>query len=216
MNDALKKNAANAVLEFVEDDMIVGVGSGSTVNFFIEALASIKHKIDATVASSVETEKRLKSHNIPVIDLNVAGTLPLYVDGADEVNAYREMIKGGGGALTREKICASCSTQVICIVDDSKKVTRLGSFPVAIEVIPMARSYVAREIVKLGGDPQYRENFVSDNGNIILDVYNFDIVKPLELEQRINNIAGVVANGIFAQRTADKVILANDSGIETF
>jgi ribose 5-phosphate isomerase A len=216
MGNELKQKVAKAALDFVEDDIIVGIGSGSTVNCFIDELATIKHKIDATVASSVATQNRLKDHGIPVIDLNVAGTLSLYVDGADEVNQYREMLKGGGGALTREKICASCSKKVICIVDDSKRVKRLGSFPLAVEVIPMARSYVAREMVKLGGSPEYREGFVTDNGNIILDIHNLDIEKPIELEQCINNIAGVVCNGLFAQRIADKVIMATSAGIETF
>lgn len=210
----LKMKAAKAALDFIEDDMIVGVGSGSTVNCFIEQLGSIKGRIDAAVASSEETARRLKEQGIPVIDLNVAGTVPLYVDGADEINQHKEMIKGGGGALTREKIIASASRQFICIIDSSKQVSKLGSFPVAVEVIPMARSYVAREIVKLGGDPSYREGVVTDNGNIILDVHNLDIMKPIALEQAFNNIAGVVCNGIFANRCADKVIIASEQGID--
>jgi len=210
----LKMNAAKAALDFIEDDMIVGVGSGSTVNCFIEQLGSIKGRIDAAVASSEETARRLKEQGIPVIDLNVAGSVPLYIDGADEINHHKEMIKGGGGALTREKIIASASRQFVCIVDSSKQVSKLGNFPVAIEVIPMARSYVAREIVKLGGDPSYREGVITDNGNIILDVHNLDILKPIALEQAFNNIAGVVCNGIFASRCADKVIVASVQGID--
>jgi ribose 5-phosphate isomerase A len=216
MSIELKQKVAKEVLKYIDDDMVIGVGSGSTVNCFIDELATIKHRIDAAVASSVETEERLKAHGIPVIDLNVAGGLALYIDGADEVNSYREMIKGGGGALTREKICAASANNFICIADDSKKVTRLGEFPVAVEVIPMARSYVAREIVKLGGDPEYRESFVTDNGNLILDVHNFEITKPMELEHNLNNIAGVICNGIFAQRVADKVLIASTSGVEEF
>lgn len=212
----LKEKAAYAALEFIDDNMIVGVGTGSTVNYFIEALATIKHRIDACVASSVATEKRLRERGISVIDLNAASDVPVYIDGADEVNELHEMIKGGGGALTREKIIASVARQFVCIVDESKIVKRLGDFPVAVEVVPMARSYVGRELVKLGGDPVYREGFTTDNGNIILDVYDLTLDEPVKIEKLINAIAGVVDNGIFAQRTADCVLVASDSGIRRF
>ncbi|KTD07597.1 ribose-5-phosphate isomerase RpiA [Legionella jamestowniensis] len=212
---ALKEAVAKEVLNYLKDDeMILGIGTGSTVNYFIEQLATIKHRIDACVASSKETEARLRALGIPVIDLNVAQEVPLYIDGADEVTAGRQMIKGGGGALTREKILASVANQFICIVDESKLVGHLGAFPVAVEVIPMARSYVARELVKLGGDPEYREGFISDNGNIILDVYNFDITKPIELEESIKLIPGVVDNGLFAKRLADTVLIATSNDIK--
>lgn len=209
----LKIKAAIAALAHIEDNMIIGVGTGSTVNYFIDELAKIKHRIDACVASSNATEKRLKDAGIPVIALTSASTLPIYIDGADEVNAHREMIKGGGGALTREKILACAAKRFICIVDESKLVSRLGQFPLPVEVIPMARSYVAREIVKLGGSPEYREGFQTDNGNIILDVYGFDIQIPIELEDAINRITGVVENGVFARRAADQVIVARQDGL---
>lgn len=212
----LKQQAAQAALAYVEDDMIVGVGTGSTVNFFIDQLALIKHKIDACVASSKATEARLRAAGIPVIDLNVAGELPIYIDGADEVNARCEMIKGGGGALTKEKIIATVAKQFICIVDESKVVSRLGAFPLAVEVLPLARGHVARELVKLGGDPAYREGFVTDNGNIILDVYNLDITSATTLEDAIKLIPGVVESGLFGRRLADKVIVAGMKGIRTF
>ena len=209
----LKIKAAIAALAYIEDDMIIGVGTGSTVNCFIDELAKIKHRIDACVASSNATEKKLKDLGIPVISLTAASSLPIYIDGADEVNARRELIKGGGGALTREKILACATTRFICIVDESKLVSRLGKFPLPIEVIPMARSYVAREIVKLGGSPEYREGFLTDNGNIILDVYDLDIQVPIELEDAINRITGVVENGLFARRSADIVIVAGQDGV---
>lgn len=213
----LKTNAAIAALSYIKEDMTIGIGTGSTVNCLIDELAKIKHRIEACVASSLATEKRLRAAGIPVIELNAAGPLALYIDGADEVNAQREMIKGGGGALTREKIIASASKQFICIADDSKMVHRLGQFPLAVEVIPMARSYVAREIVKLGGSPEYREGFLTDNGNIILDIHNLDIQVPILMEEAINKIAGVVENGLFARRTADLVIIASQNGeIKTF
>ncbi len=212
--DGLKKSVAKAALEFIEPGTMLGVGSGSTVNFFIEELKSVKGKIEAAVASSVETEKRLKALGIPVWDLNSVSDLPLYVDGADEVNAARQMIKGGGGALTREKIIAAVAKKIICIADQTKKVDLLGTFPVAVEVIPMARSYVARQIVKLGGDPVYRQGFVTDNGNVILDVFNLKILEPISLEEKLNNIVGVVTNGIFAKRPADVLLLATESGIK--
>ncbi len=216
MSEAKKIRVAKEALNFIDDDFIVGVGSGSTVNCFIEELASIKHIIDATVASSVETEKRLKSHGIPVIDLNVAKEVHVYIDGADEINQHREMIKGGGGALTREKIVAAAAKEFICIVDDSKVVKRLGEFPLAVEVIPMARSYVARELVTLGGSPEYRDGFTTDNGNIILDVYQLNIDNPMSLEEQINNITGVVCHGLFAKRPADKALVAGETEVTSF
>lgn len=209
----LKIKAAKAAIAYIEDDMVIGVGTGSTVNFFIKELAAIKHKIEACVASSKATEALLRAEGIPVIDLNSVQDLPIYVDGADEVNERVEMIKGGGGALTREKIVANVATQFICIVDESKVVKRLGEFPVAVEVIPMARSFVARQIVKLGGDPEYREGFVTDNGNIILDVFNLNFSTPMALEDSLNVIPGVVENGVFAKRLADKVLVASASGV---
>jgi len=206
--EALKKLAAQKALDYVKEDMMVGVGTGSTVNHFIDALATVKHKIEGTVASSEASAERLKGHGIPVLDLNVVDQVHIYVDGADEANAHLQLIKGGGGALTREKIVAQVAKQFICIVDESKQVDVLGTFPLPVEVIPMARSYVARELVKLGGDPTYREDFVTDNGNIILDVFNLKILEPLKLESQINNIVGVVTNGLFANRPADKLLVA--------
>lgn len=214
--DAFKIQAAKAALQYIDDDMIIGIGTGSTVNHLIQALAGIKHRIDGCVASSKATETLLRSLHIPVLDLNSVSELPLYIDGADEVNARHEMIKGGGGALTREKIIANVAKKFVCIVDESKIVKRLGLFPVAVEVIPMARSFVARELVKLGGDPEYREGFVSDNGNIILDVYNLEINTPLQLEDAIQCIPGVVESGLFAKRTADVVLAGMADGVKTF
>lgn len=208
----LKTKAAIEALSYLQDDIIVGIGTGSTVNCFIDELIKMKHRIEACVASSNATETRLRAAGIPVIELNAAGPLSLYVDGADEVNARRELIKGGGGALTREKIIASASKQFICIVDESKLVSRLGRFPLAVEVIPMARSYVAREIIKLGGSPEYREGFQTDNGNIILDIHNLDIQVPITFEEKLNMIPGVVENGLFARRLADHVIIAGRNG----
>lgn len=217
MNQALlKKKAALAALDFIKSGMVIGVGSGTTVDYFIEGLKSIRHKIDGTVASSIATANKLKALSIPVLDLNSTHELPLYVDGADEINDHKQMIKGGGGALTREKIVASAAEKFICIVDYTKKVDLLGSFPVAIEVIPMARSFVARQIVKMGGDPIYRLDFVTDNGNVILDVHNLKILNPIALEQQLNNISGVVTNGIFALRPADTVLLATDGGVSSY
>lgn len=214
--DQLKQSVAEAALEYVEPGMVLGVGSGSTVNYFIDALKKIKGKIEGAVPSSTVTEKKLKEVGIPIIDLNSVHELSVYVDGADEVNSYHQMIKGGGGALTREKIVAAVAKKFVCIVDQSKIVDLLGKFPVAVEVIPMARSYVAREIVKLGGDPEYRQGFVTDNGNIILNIYNLKLLNPVEMEERINNITGVVANGIFAKRKADVVLAASLNGIQKF
>lgn len=214
--NALKQRAAQAALVYLKDDMIVGVGTGSTVNYFIEELGQIKHTIEACVASSKATEQRLRALKIPVIDLNVAGQVAIYVDGADEVNHRREMIKGGGGALLGEKILANAAKQFICIVDESKVVNRLGTFPLAVEVVPQARSFVARQLVKLGGDPVYREGFVSDAGNIILDVYHLEIMAPISLEDTIKLIPGVVDSGLFSKRLADTVIVAGAAGIHTF
>lgn len=209
-----KQMAAEAALTYVKQDAIVGVGTGSTVNYFIDALATIKNKIEGAIASSVATAEQLKKNKIPVLDLNSVGILPVYIDGADEANQHLQLIKGGGGALTREKIIASVAQQFICIADESKLVPVLGQFPLAIEVIPMARSYVARELVKLGGAPVYREKFITDNGNQILDVYNLNFVDAVKLEQTINNISGVVCSGLFAQRTADILLLGTDKEIK--
>ncbi|KTD62497.1 ribose-5-phosphate isomerase RpiA [Legionella shakespearei] len=210
----LKIKAAKAALAYVEDDMVVGVGTGSTVNFFIKELATIKHKIDVCVASSKATEALLRAEGIPILDLNSVSDLPIYIDGADEVTSRGAMIKGGGGALTREKIVANVAQQFICIVDESKLVTHLGAFPVAVEVIPMARSFVARQLVKLGGDPEYREGFITDNGNIILDVFNLEMTSSIPLEDSINLIPGVVENGVFAHRIADKILVAGQDGVK--
>lgn len=211
----LKQQAAQAAIEYIENDMIVGVGTGSTVNYFIDELAKIKGRIDGAVASSKVTEERLKSHGITVLDLNACQRLPIYVDGADEFNNYLSLIKGGGGALTREKITAAVAEKFICIADQSKQVKRLGKFPLPVEVIPMARSYVARQLVKLGGDPVYRENFITDNGNVILDVYNLNLDEPIKMEHLLNNIVGVVTNGLFAERGADAVLMATEVGVQT-
>lgn len=210
----LKIKAAKAALAYVEDDMVVGVGTGSTVNFFIKELATIKHKIDACIASSKATEALLRAAGIPILDLNSVSDLPIYIDGADEVTSRGAMIKGGGGALTREKIVANVAHKFICIVDESKLVSHLGAFPVAVEVIPMARSFVARQIVKLGGDPEYREGFITDNGNIILDVFNLEMTSSIALEDSINLIPGVVENGVFAHRLADKILVAGQDGVK--
>lgn len=212
--DEMKKQAAEAALEYVEEG-IIGVGTGSTVNHFIDSLASIKHKIDGAVSSSEASTERMKSHGIPVVDLNAAGELSVYIDGADESNRFLQLIKGGGGALTREKIVAAASRKFVCIADESKLVDVLGEFPLPVEVIPMARSYVARELVKLGGTPVWREDFVTDNGNIILDVNNLKIMEPAALEQTINALAGVVTVGLFAHRPADVLILGTPNGPRT-
>ncbi len=205
--NALKQKVAEAALRHVPEGEVIGVGTGSTANYFIDALATMKGRLAGTVASSEATAERLRGHGIEVLELNQVDSLPLYVDGADEVNDHREMIKGGGGALTREKIVAAVAERFICIVDGSKQVKRLGDFPLPVEVIPMARSYVARRLAALGGQPQYREGFVTDNGNLILDVRNLDILNPIELEEKINNITGVVTNGLFARRPADLVLV---------
>lgn len=210
----LKKQAAQAALAYIEDNMVVGVGTGSTVNCFIDALATIKHRIDACVSSSKATETLLKAAGIPVLDLNVVDDLPIYIDGADEVTGQGFMIKGGGGAHTREKIVAAVAKKFICIVDESKVVASLGTFPIAVEVIPMARSMVARKLVQLGGDPEYREGFITDNGNIILDVYNLKLNSPKDMEDSINQIPGVVENGLFARRGANVILSASPQGIK--
>ncbi|MGD9152908.1 MAG: ribose-5-phosphate isomerase RpiA [Gammaproteobacteria bacterium] len=210
--DQMKKNAAIAALEYIEAGTILGIGTGSTVNFFIDELAKVKHKIEAAVSSSKQSTERLKRLGIQIIDLNTADDIPIYVDGADEVNHHLQMIKGGGGALTGEKIVASVAQKFICIADQNKLVETLGIFPVAVEVIPTARSYVAREIVKLGGNPQYREGFISDWGNVILDVYHLPLLEPLKMEETLNNITGVVTNGIFAKNPADITLLGTQDG----
>ena len=212
--DELKKASAEAALEFVESGMIVGVGTGSTANYFIDGLARIKGKLEGTVASSEASAERLRGHGIPVLDLNSAGDLQLYVDGADETTRHLHLIKGGGGALTREKIVAAASDKFVCIADDSKLVDVLGAFPLPVEVIPMARSYVARQIVKLGGQPVLREGFTTDNGNVILDVQNMKILDPVDLETKLDHITGVVTNGLFARRGADVFLMATSNGVE--
>lgn len=214
MQAQLKQKAAMAALEYVDDGMVVGVGTGSTVKYFIDGLATIKHRIEGAVASSLATEKLLKEANIPILDLNSIRSVPLYVDGADSFNVHKQLVKGGGGALTREKIIAAASETFICIVDDSKKADILGRFPIPVEVIPMARSYVAREIIKIEGHPTYREGFITDNGNVILDVHNWQISEPMHLEEVLNNITGVVTNGIFAKRGADKILIAHPQQVE--
>ncbi|ANB02452.1 ribose-5-phosphate isomerase RpiA [Ectothiorhodospira sp. BSL-9] len=213
--DQLKKAAAEAALQYVEDDMIVGVGTGSTANHFIDLLAGMKARIEGTVASSEVSAERLRKHGIPVMDLNSAGQLPLYVDGADEATEHLHLIKGGGGALTREKIVAAASEKFVCIADESKLVGMLGTFPLPVEVIPMARSFVAREILKMGGQPELRHGFTTDNGNLILDIHNLHIANPVEMEGQLNQIAGVVTVGIFAKRPADVLILSGKDGVRT-
>jgi ribose 5-phosphate isomerase A len=211
--DEQKKLVAEAALEYVQAGTIVGIGTGSTANFFIDGLAAIKHKIDGAVASSEASAERLRGHGINVLDLNAVDDIPLYVDGADETNRYLQLIKGGGGALTREKIVAAASRTFVCIADESKLVDILGAFPLPVEVIPMARSYVARELVKLGGRPVLRDGFVTDNGNVILDVHNLQILEPARLEEQLDGIAGVVTNGLFARRPADVVLLGGPGGV---
>ena len=213
--DALKKAVAEAALAYVEPGEILGVGTGSTANFFIDGLARIKDDIPGAVASSEATAARLRKIGIEVLELNSVGSISVYVDGADEVNAALEMIKGGGAALTREKIVAAVARKFVCICDASKQVEQLGRFPLPIEVIPMARSYVAREMVKLGGNPVYREGVVTDNGNVILDVWNLPMPVPRQMEERINNITGVVTNGLFALRPADVLLVATADGVRT-
>ncbi|MGE5241782.1 MAG: ribose-5-phosphate isomerase RpiA [Bacteroidota bacterium] len=216
MNPEQKKKAvAEAAIQYVESGWVIGVGTGSTANNFIDALARIKGKLDGAVASSNATAERLKKAGIPVLDLNATGDLPLYVDGADEATKFLHLIKGGGGALTREKIVAAASAKFVCIADDSKLVDVLGKFPLPIEVIPMARSLVARKLVQLGGQPVLREGFKTDNGNLILDVHNLNIMNPVELEEKLDHLAGVVTNGLFAIRPADVLLLGSDQGVRT-
>lgn len=212
--DEMKKNAAWAALQFIPRNTVVGVGTGSTVNHFIDALASIKHDIKGAVSSSVQSTEKLKALGIAVLDLNSIDSFSVYVDGADEINAQKHMIKGGGAALTREKIVAAVAEQFICIVDSTKQVEVLGKFPLPVEVIPMASSYVARELSKLGGRPVLRQGVTTDNGNVILDVHELAITEPLVLEQQINNIVGVVCNGIFARRPADMVLVGSATGTQ--
>jgi ribose 5-phosphate isomerase A len=211
----LKQAVARAAIEHVPTGGVIGVGTGSTANCFIDELGKIKHRIDGAVASSDASAQRLKKLGIEVMQLNDVSDLPVYVDGADEITHHLAMIKGGGGALTREKIVAAVARKFVCIADQTKLVDTLGKFPLPIEVIPMARSYVAREIVKLGGQPALRQGFTTDNGNVILDVHNLQIMKPLELESTLNQIAGVVANGLFARRGADVLLLGGDNGVQT-
>lgn len=217
--DTLKQAVAQSALEYVlsriNADAVLGIGTGSTVNYFIDALASHKHRFVGCVSSSEASSQRLRSHHIEVLDLNSTGVFDIYVDGADEVNSQLDMIKGGGAALTREKIVAACAREFVCIADQSKWVKKLGAFPLPVEVIPMARSHVGRELVTLGGDPVYRQGVVTDNGNIILDVYHLDITSPADMESRINNIAGVVCNGLFAMRPADILLLGYPDRVET-
>ena len=213
--DEMKQAAARAALAHVAADSVVGVGTGSTANFFIAELARIKHQLNGAVASSEASAQRLKQLGILVLELNSVKDLPVYVDGADEITRHLSMIKGGGGALTREKIVAAVARKFVCIADDTKLVDVLGKFPLPVEVIPMARSYVARELVKLGGQPQWRQGFTTDNGNVILDVHNLEIVKPVELETALNQIAGIVTNGLFARRGADVLLLGTARGVQT-
>lgn len=211
--DELKQAVGQAAIKYIKPGTIIGVGTGSTVNCFIDALKPIAHQLDGAVASSVQSADRLRKLGIEVLDLNSVDQLDIYIDGADEITPHNAMIKGGGAALTREKIVSAVAKTFICIVDQSKQVDVLGRFPLPVEVIPMARSYVARELVKLGGMPEYRQSIVTDNGNIILDVHNFEILDPVAMEKAINNIPGVVTNGIFALRGADQVVIGTNQGI---
>jgi len=211
--DELKQSVAREAIKYVVEDAVVGVGTGSTANFFIDELAKMKNRITGAVASSDRSAERLKGHGIRLFDLNSVNELPVYIDGADEITEHLAMIKGGGGALTREKIVAAAAKKFVCIADGSKLVPVLGKFPLPVEVIPMARAYVARQMVKLGGQPQLRENFTTDNGNVVLDVRGLSILNPVELETAINNIAGVVTNGLFARRGADVLLLGTNTGV---
>lgn len=213
--DQMKRQAAEAAIEYLPDSGVIGVGTGSTVNHFIDCLADIKGRFDGAVSSSEASTEKMKAYGIHVMDLNAAGELAVYVDGADESNRYLQLIKGGGGALTREKIIAAASKKFVCIADESKLVDILGTFPLPVEVIPMARSYVARELVKLGGTPVWREDFITDNGNLILDVEQMEIMEPAKLENTINQITGVVTVGLFANRPADVLILGTPDGPRT-
>lgn len=213
--DELKRSVAREAIKHVVEDAVVGVGTGSTANFFIDELAKIKNRISGAVASSDRSAERLKGHGIRLFDLNSVNELPVYIDGADEITEHLAMIKGGGGALTREKIVAAAAKKFVCIADESKLVPVLGKFPLPVEVIPMARAYVARQMVKLGGLPQLREGFTTDNGNIVIDVRGLSILNPVELETAINNIPGVVTNGLFARRGADVLLLGTKAGVVT-
>jgi ribose 5-phosphate isomerase A len=213
--DEQKRAAAQAAIQHVPIGSVVGVGTGSTANYFIDELAKIKHKIEGAVASSENTAQRLREHHIEVLDLNSVGELPVYIDGADEITEHLHMIKGGGGALTREKIVAATAKQFVCVADHSKLVGVLGTFPIPVEVISMARSYVAREIVRLGGHPVLRQGFITDNGNVILDIHGLQILNPVELETNLNQITGIVTNGLFARRGANVLLLGTDKGIRT-
>ena len=213
--DELKQAVAREAIKHVVEDAVVGVGSGSTANFFIDELGKIKNRISGAVASSDRSAERLKGHGIRLFDLNSVNELPVYIDGADEITEHLAMIKGGGGALTREKIVAAAARKFVCIADESKLVPVLGKFPLPVEVIPMARAYVARQIVKLGGQPQLREGFTTDNGNVVLDIRGLSILNPVELENAINGIAGVVTNGLFARRGADVLLLGTNAGVVT-
>jgi len=213
---AQKQQVAEAALKYVRSYSVLGVGTGSTVDCFIEALAASGKQIEAAVSSSEASTALLQAHGIEVRDLNLAGTLDLYIDGADEFDSHRRLIKGGGGALTREKIVTAASRKFVCIVDESKKVGVLGKFPLPVEVIPMARSFVARQLVVMGGQPELREGFVTDNGNVILDVHNMDLVDPVRIEKELNNLPGVVTNGLWALRPADVVLMATTSGVKEY
>lgn len=214
--DEMKQAVAKAAIEYVEPGTIIGVGTGSTANFFIDELAKIKGKIEGTVASSVTSAERLKGHGIPVFDLNNVDEISVYIDGADESNKHLHLIKGGGGALTREKIVAAASRKFVCIADESKLVGCMGKFPLPVEVIPMAQSLVAREIIKqVGGTPVLREGFTTDNGNIIIDIHNLDIMEPVKTEEILNNITGVVTNGLFAMKPANILLLGCADGVKT-
>jgi len=213
--DELKQAVAREAIKHVVEDAVIGVGSGSTANFFIDELAKIKGRIAGAVASSDRSAGRLKAHGIRLHDLNGVNELPVYIDGADEITEHLAMIKGGGGALTREKIVAAVAKKFVCIADESKLVPVLGKFPLPVEVIPMARAYVARQMVKLGGQPKLREGFATDNGNIVLDVWGLSILNPVELEATVNNITGVVTNGLFARRGADVLLLGTKTGVRT-
>ncbi len=214
--DDLKQAVAREAIRYVVDDAVIGVGSGSTANFFIDELGKAKNRIAGAVASSEKTAERLKGHGIRLLDLNGVNELPVYVDGADEITEHLAMIKGGGGALTREKIVSAVAKKFVCIADESKLVPVLGKFPLPVEVIPMARAYVARQMVRLGGQPTLREGFVTDNGNIVLDVWGLSVLNPVELETAINNVTGVVTNGLFARRGADVLLLGTKNGVRTF
>jgi len=213
--DEQKRLVAREAVRFIVDNAYLGVGTGTTANYFIDELAKVKNRIKGAVASSIHTADRLKGYGIPVIELTSVDELPVYVDGADETTAHGAMIKGGGGALTREKIVAAVAKRFVCIVDESKLVGVLGGYPLPVEVIPMAKSYVAHELVRLGGHPQLREHFTTDNGNVILDVEDLRILNPAELETKINNIVGVVTNGLFARRGADVILVGTDDGVQT-